>query len=483
MGLSKYLYFRTTLKPLETKIYFVRHIYEEDDCEGEYAGYCATKTEETEINDQTKGSLKNEHIEIDLNNMFLPKSIKYLDGKRPDLSLIMELLEYHTEASHSDHYIFQPRSEAKKPNIRLLNAIKFSGPLISQISFFGLITSDKSSKTSDFVEFIISLPKHADFPIITAKNKLNNFKEISLRFELEKVMGGDSKLYVSDSMFFTEHQHISLKAAKSKDLLVYAGENSVNNSTLGLNAYPAVNGVAQRRNEYIFWTANSHTMTCHYLEQVYEYIVHRSLDRVGSEGMTTVLNDTQISSVRIALGFSDKSRFTNDFGHADRAINEQIVVHKLNDLNMTTSEFVKQHATNLDFMHSLTIPDQVELVGFESKKNGDTFIRLRNRSWMPTEIASNLFTNPDIYINGNEKYLLNGLMLQDEFFESKKMEFTPDHNETPLRGIKQNIHTLEEALPEQYSDRAQGVFRNRADDGRKTKLGPYEMATFRVKME
>ena len=167
LGISNFLYFEAQLKPLETKVYFVKHILTEEQKNKECKDMCAVESSETELKDGNKVTLENDRIKVSLNNMFLPKHIEYFDKNRQDFDMIVELHEYHTEASHSDFYVFQPRTESKKPSVQFLNAYKLEGPIVSRVSFFGAITSDMSSNVNDFIEIDITLNKGSEFPIIT----------------------------------------------------------------------------------------------------------------------------------------------------------------------------------------------------------------------------------------------------------------------------------------------------------------------------
>lgn len=244
-----------------------------------------------------------------------------------------------------------------------------------------------------------------------------------------------------------------------------------------------MNGAAQRLNDVVFWSVNSHTMACNYLEQVYEYLLARSVDRVGNKGITTVLNDTDISTVRIAIGKTAMNRFTEDIMQADHSINEPISITKLTDLNTTTQNFIDNYSTHLKFMQDFVFPDQVELIGFETKKSKSSFIKLRNKSSKSIEIPSSLFLSQDYYIDGNQKYLLNGIKLEDEFFEKDKLEFNTDVSFYALRYIKKTLHTLEDDLPTQTSKRSEKVKERQSVANRVTELGPFEIATFKISFE
>ena len=297
-------------------------------------------------------------------------------------------------------------------------------------------------------------------------------------------MGSKGKLYVSDSMFFTERTHISLSQARDKGLVSYHGSNSINNSTLGLNAFPAVKGVAQVNKNNIFWTINGHTMVCHYLEQVYEYILHRSIDRVGGKGMSTILNDTEISTVQIAIGMSKDKNFTQDVIKADQLINEQISIVKLDQIKFTIEEFLSQFGTDVTFSKEFMFSDAIELIGFETKSNGDVFIKVRNKSKYSIQIPSNSFFEDSIYINGNVKYLLNGIIQKDAMFDYYKQYFPTNTKYTPLRNVKKTLNTLENDLPRQQKSATDEIVKKNSEKAKRiTFLEPYEIATLKIEFE
>lgn len=237
-GSVKFLFFEISLAPMETKVYFVRHIFDKEDCQGQFKDACAIQAKETKIDESYQGEIENDLIRLELNNLFLPKRVEYLQEKKDDLEIIAELYEYTTRNSQSDFYVFQPNSEATKLSMNYFNAFKFEGPLMSQVSFYGsLISPTNSSKDNDLIEIHLTLLKGSNFPVITLKLKLNSFKEITLRFEVSDVMGGNTKLYFSDSMFFTEREHISLSETKPRNLLNFNLSKLLQNLTLNCRKF------------------------------------------------------------------------------------------------------------------------------------------------------------------------------------------------------------------------------------------------------
>lgn len=341
--------------------------------------------------------------------------------------------------------------------MNFLKAIKYQGELLSQVQFFGTIDSEVSSSRKDLVELIITLRKDSDFPVLTTKVKLNNFKEVALRFEIPSLIGPSTKLFISDSMFFTER--------------LYKHDYTV---------YPAVDGAAQARGDKVFWTINSHTMACQNIEKVYEYILHRSVDHKENKGIDKILNDTEISSVHIAMGRTSKENFIGKVRSADQVINQSIKLTKLLSKNISTKEFLEKHVTQLSFIRDNSFSEAIELVGLETKRNGDVFIKLRNRSNKAVTIPTSALHTFMFKINGDRKYLLNGLEKADEFFQYNKNYYPTQVGFRALMVIKDNIKTLESVLPDQKYKSSESVKSRMKGEREPIELEPFELVTFKI---
>ena len=471
---KRYLYFEVDLKPLETKIYFIRHIFDLNDCSEKYKTYCSKLSNETDAMKNKDKLLQNNLITVELNNLYLPKIITYLNSERDSIEFAMKIFEYSTEKTHSGYYSFQPANEATHSNISIISATKYEGDLITQIRFLGTIGSHLSTLNIDLIEIIVSLTKNAKFPIVTVKAKLNNYKELALRFD---VLSKGSNFYVSDSMFYSQRNYISLSTALSDHII--ENQNIINNSTFGLNTYPAVEGAAKNDGDRIFWTVNSHTMSCHNLGAEFEYIIQRSVNRSENKDIGEVLKDTSISTVHMAIGLSNKNKFLGDLRTASNKINSEIQINKINHLNILVSEFLLKHETVISFIESHTFHDQIELIGMEVKKSGDVFLKLRNRSNNKVEIPISPFVNKSIKINSSKKFLLNGYIEKDKFFDNIKDYYEADVKMSPLSIIKSKIKTLESILPDQTSERSQKVS-DKLRDKETITLESYEIATFKL---
>lgn len=412
---------------------------------------------ETELKEGEAVNMTNDKLKISLNRSFLPKSIEYLNSSIDPLDMILEFYEYRTEETKSGYYVFQPKEAAEKSRMNFLKATKYEGALTTQVQFFGSISSDKSSSHPDLVELIITLHKGSMFPVLTTKIKLNNYKEVSLRFEASAVSGSGSKFYVDDSMFFTYKRH-----------------------KFDHNLHPAVNGAAQAKGDKIFWTVNSHTMGCNNLGAAYEYILHRSVDHNDNKGIDTLLNDTDVGTVNIALGISELRRFRPDINLAQGVINQGLSITKLIPENMTMSEFVNNHGTKFKFIRDHTFVDSIELVGFETKKNGEVFIKLRNRSHRTVEIPKFIFDDSMFKVNSADRYLLNGLRTKAEFFKTQKTFFPVNTGSKALGKLTDDLVTLEKDLPEQYSTTQEKVTTRLKYEKDSIEFKPFEIAAFRV---
>jgi hypothetical protein len=114
----------------------------------------------------------------------------------------------------------------------------------------------------------------------------------------------------------------------------------------------------------------------------------------------------------------------------------------------------------------------------ETKKNGDVFIKLRNKSKERVKLPALTFVNRYLRISGKERYLLNGLKKKDDHFKFEK-EYLPTKTKV-LKSTKDNVKTMEEDLAKQESTRDDLVSKRVSMESELIFLDPYEIATFLI---
>jgi predicted nucleotidyltransferase len=233
---TRFLYFEVSLEPMETKIYFVRNIYDEADCSEEHKKYCSKISKEIDLKDNRDADMFNEKFKVSLNEIYLPRLIQNYEKMEDGFELVINLYQYSPNFDGKPQ-TFNDLTDPQKIKIKLFKALMHKGDLLTQVQIFGSIDSSKYQKDSDQIELLVSLAKGSKFPVISAKMKLNNPRMIAMRVEVPTMIGSSTKVYFGDSMFFTERK--------------FKNEYSV---------YPAVDGIAVSKGKDIFWFKNSHTL-------------------------------------------------------------------------------------------------------------------------------------------------------------------------------------------------------------------------------
>jgi hypothetical protein len=205
------------------------------------------------------------------------------------------------------------------------------------------------------------------------------------------------------------------------------------------------------------------------LDKLYECILDNSL---------TMDNNSEVSTVNIAFGRSIQSSFLTDISQAEQVINQPISLTKITSLNMTIQGFVEKYSTGINFMLPKWITSSIELISLETKKNGDVFIKLRNKSKERVKLPALTFVNRYLRISGKERYLLNGLKKKDDHFKFEK-EYLPTKTKV-LKSTKDNVKTMEEDLAKQESTRDDLVSKRVSMESELIFLDPYEIATFLI---
>lgn len=404
---TKFLYFETALKPLETKIYFVRHIFNESDCVGSNEKYCASQTHQSDISFSDNVLIKNNKVKVTLNRSFLPKTITNLTSDE-SVEMIVELYEYQESPNLSEDKVL-----ATQAKLRFLEAVKQEGELITQIHFFG--SNGPMTKDGDLVEFIISLKKNDIYPILTTKLRTKSNNEIVLRIEVPKIDYKLSKIFVSDSIFFKERE------LKKNEIV------------------PAVQGITQTFKNKIFLTLNDHTIACRQFGRAFEYILQNSADNYQLAYRDTNDMFKEYATAHFKIGLTPKERLLYDIQESN-LITAKVILPELK-----LQEFLNEHATFVDFIKPDSFPSNIELVGLELKSNGNSYIKLRNRMEQETEILSHPFTSQAYKIQSDKKFLLNSLESKEEFLDFHKQSYPKTTMVQDLRS-KISEHRKLEAL-------------------------------------
>jgi len=180
------------------------------------------------------------------------------------------------------------------------------------------------------------------------------------------------------------------------------------------------------------------------------------------------------------MGFAPNSQFLSNYASAQRSVNEPILLTKVGERDLTIQQFLDIHSTQIAVFHSKIFKDAIELVSIDTKKNGMIFITLRNRSNQSIKVPSNAFVNPALRINGEIRYLLNGLKRKEDFFKFEKEYYPTKKGSKVLKSIKDDLETLEQQLPKQNSAQDNIVDKRLNLESDLIFLQPYEIATFEI---